>query len=308
MYEVLNMSTDAKNINNLTYTDYYYRLMLMARNVYAWENLPNGIDEKWIERYLFAEGQCMFFFDETFGFMVARCNVNDNLNEQDEPTVLIPVATNYIPRAEGYRNFMGRKIEGAKPKDQCVLIRNNDIMIPTARTIKLFAMRLTEIQRTIDINIHAQRTPVLVRCQERTRLTLKNIYKQWQGNEPVIFGDKSLDDNEAFNVLRTDAPVVFPQLQVQSHSVWNEAMTFIGVNNANMDKRERLVDDEVQANNQQIQLSASIGLKARERACDLINELYNDDLKGKKVSVRMRSKNELEAIITSESEGIKNVC
>ena len=303
MYEVLKMNTTANDINNLTYSDYYYRLMLMARNVYEWQNLPNGIDEKWIERFLYAEGQCMFFYDDKFGFMVARCNVNDNLNEYDEPTRLIPIATNYIPDTNGYINYMGRETN-AKPEAQCVLIRNNDIMIPTARTIRLYALRLTEIERTKDINIHAQRTPVIIRCEERTRLTLKNVYNQWKGNEPVIFGDKTMVDGEPLTVLRTDAPIVFPQLQIQKHAIWNEAMTFLGINNANMDKRERLVDDEVQANNEQIQLSASIGLKARERACTLINELFKDKLTNP-ISVRMRSVEELQRVINEG--GAQNV-
>lgn len=269
-YNVLSAKSIASRLNNLTYTDYYYRLSLLAKSVFKWENLPNGIDEKWIEKYLFNEGKCMFFKDPEKGLMVAKCTIGGNLNYYDEPTSLIPVATNY-GEAKSYVN-----------NEECILIRNNDDMIPTRPTIELFALRLTEISRTIDVNINAQKTPVLIRCSDKARLTLKNVYSQWNGNEPVIYGDKNLD-TEGFDVLKTDSPIVFDKLQIQKHSIWNECMTFLGINNANMDKRERLVDDEVMANNEQIELSAEVMLKSRQLACELINKMF-----GTNISVSLR--------------------
>lgn len=269
MYDVIQMKKIAETLNNLTYTDYFYRLMLLARSVFKWENLPNGIDEKWIERYLFADGKCMFFKDKEKGFMVTKCNPAGSLNHYDEPTLLLGYGTNYT----------GGVLENY---EECVLIRNNDEMIPTSPTIQLYAMKLAEISRTIDINIHAQKTPVLILCNEKQRLTLKHVYNQYAGNEPFIFGEKNLGIDD-FKVLKTDSPIVFDKLQIHKHAIWNECMTFLGINNANMDKRERLVDDEVQANNEQIQMSAQIMLKSRERACELINSMW-----GLNVSVTMR--------------------
>lgn len=271
-YKIMDINTVAKDLNNLTFTDYFYRLMLIARSIFEWKNLPNGIDEKWIERYLFTEGKCVFFKDKKLGFMVAKCTPSGNINNYDEPTNLRPYGTNY----------MGDSLEN---NVECVLIRNNDEMIPTSPTIQLYALRLAEISRTIDININAQKTPVLIRCSEKQRMTLKNVYKQWQGNEPVIFGDKELlRELESMEVLKTDAPVVFDKLQQQKHAIWNECMTFLGINNANMDKKERLVDDEVQANNEQIEACANIMLKSREMACKQINEMF-----GTKISVKLRN-------------------
>ena len=271
MYDVIKMKTIAQELNDRTYTDYFYRLTLLARSVFKWENLPNGIDEKWIERYLFSDGKCMFFMDEEKGFMVSKCTNEGELNYYDEPTILRPVATNYDSE-KSYEN-----------NEECVLIRNNDEMIPTSPTIQLYALRLAELSRTIDININAQKTPVIILCSDKQKLTMKAVYRQWNGYEPVIYGDKNLDI-EGIKVLKTDAPIVFDKLQIQKHAVWNECMTFLGINNANMDKRERLVDDEVQANNQQIEMSAEVMLKARERACELINKRF-----GLEVRVSMRN-------------------
>lgn len=288
---ILSFNSASKDINDLTFTDFYYRLMLLARSVFKWENLPNNIDEKWIERYLFLEGKCMFFKDDKIGLMVSKFTDSGILNFYDEPTELTPVATNYA----SYLEQMGGSIRPYKNGKECVLIRNNDIMIPTSYTIRLYALRLAEIQRTIDINIEAQQTPTLVTGTDKQRLSLLQVYKKWKGHEPVIFGDKSLED-KPLNVLKTDAPIVFDKLQIQKHAIWNEVMTFLGVNNANMDKRERLVDDEVQANNEQIELSAQCMLKAREQACKQINEIF-----GTNISVRMRNIDEIEEI---KKEGV----
>lgn len=290
--EVLSYKSKAKQINNRTYTDYYYRLMLLARSVFEWENLPNGIDEKWIERYLYHEGCCMFYYDDALGYMVAKTAYSDHLNEYDEPTELRPI----------YTNYRGDTIRGYKNNKECVLIRNNDIMLPTAPTIELFAMRLTDIQRSIDININAMKTPVLITGSDKQKLTLKQVFNQWNGFEPVIYGDKSLEQTSV-EALRIDAPVYFDKLQIQKHSFWNECMTFLGINNANMDKRERLVDDEVQANNEQIGLSAAVMLKSRQKACELINSLY-----GLNVSVKLREsvKEQIE-VLEQEKGGAEDV-
>lgn len=267
MYDVISMKSIAQQLNNRTYTDYYYRLMLLARSVYKWENLPNGMDEKWIERYLFNEGQCMFFFDPEKGYMVTKCIDSGSLNYYDEPTTISPIATNYDKSGNLIKNY-----------EEAVIIYNNDERIPTAPTIQLYALRLAELTRTIDINVHAQKTPTLILCSEKQRMTLQHVYKQWNGFEPVIFGDKNLNIDD-IKVLKTDAPIVFDKLQYQKHSYWNECMTFLGINNANQDKRERLVDDEVQANNEQIEQSAQIMLKAREKAVERINKLFNLNIK-----------------------------
>ena len=263
--QLMSIKTFAKSLNDLTFTDYYNRLMLLARSVFKWENLPNNMDERWIENSLFHEGKCVFYNDETRGLMVAQCTADGSLNNYGDPTNITPY---------------GIDIENKSltPGVDCVLIRNNDEMIPTSETLKLFAFRLADISRTIDVNVNAQKTPVLILTTEKGRLTLKNIYTQWNGNEPVIYGDKLLDP-EQFKALRTDAPIVFPQLQVEKQTLWNECLTFLGINNANTEKRERLITDEVEANNDHIDLSGECFLKARQMAADAINEIFGTDIK-----------------------------
>lgn len=291
-YDVLSTRTIAKRINDLTFTDYYYRLMLLARSMFTWKNLPNGIEEKHIEKWLYAWGRCIFFKDDMNGFMIAQCTDSGALNYYDEPTSLTPFGTNF---------FNSKPLENDK---ECVVIRNNYDCIPTKYTIQLYAMRLTELERTIDINVKAQKTPVMIYCSDRQKLSLKNMYTQWAGNEPVIYGDKNILSENPLEVLRTDAPIVFDKLQIQKKQIWNEVMTFLGVNNANMDKRERLVDDEVQANNEQVMMFAQIMLETRKEACKRINEMFGLNIE---VELRTLSDDVLELLDKQVDDGMDEV-
>ena len=273
-----------KDITQATFWDIYTRLTLLATSVFEWSGLPEGIDEKFIERYLYFQGRCMFFKDPTLGWMVTACSDAGMLNYYDEPTRLFPNATNYIPDvAESPEGF------GYENGTECALIMNNDLSKPTAHTIKLYAARLTEMQRTIDVNIKAQKTPYILKVESsQLLLSLKNLFKDVEGFEDCVFVDKSLDVGENVAVLNTSAPIVFDKLAIEKNKLWNEVMTFLGVNNANMDKRERLVDDEVQANNEQIALAADVMLKARERAAKAMSELS-----GLNISVKLRDLHKL---------------
>ena len=268
MNDKLSMESFSEALNDLTFQDYYNRLSMIALSVFKWENLPNNINERWIEKYLFTHGECMFFKHDILGEMVSRCNAV-GINPYDEPTYLMPVIT----------NDPGIELKEYKNNEECVLIKNNDMSLSSINTIRLYAYRLAEIRRTQDINIKAQKTPFIVVMDNNQKMTLKNVYKKYEGNEPVIYVSKGSGVEDSLKVYNTNAPIVFDKLQNQAHQLWNEVMTFLGINNANMDKKERLVDDEVQANNQQIEISFHSMLKARESAAKEINRLFGTKIK-----------------------------
>ena len=274
----------------LTFQDTLIRLSLLAQTVFKWNGLPNGIDEKHLERYLFNEGRCMFYKDSKVGWIITKCADAGTLNFYDEPTALIPVAT------DAHELDLSEK----EPGENCILIYNNDYAYPTVKTILMYAARITEMQRTIDINIHAQKTPVLIKASDKTRLSAKQIYSKWSGFEPLIITDKNLTDGVEMEVLSIAAPVVFDKLAIEKNKLWNECMTFLGINNANMDKRERLVDDEVQANNEQIGYSAEVMLKSRQRAAAAMSKLCGCNIT---VELRKAQKQQTGAEEPKQKEG-----
>ena len=288
MYDTLNFKEMNKKLNNLTFTDYFYRLSLIALSIFKWENLPNGINERWIEKYLFDIGECMFFKDPILGFRVSK-SIDKGINVYNEPIDLEPESTG-LTEPKTYKNGI-----------DAVLIKNNDLSIPTLPTLQLYAYRLADLTRAQDVNITAQKTPILIITSDRQKLTMKNVFNQWSGNEPVIYGDKEMNI-DGVKVLKTDAPIVFDKIQIQKHQLWNEVMTFLGVNNANQDKKERLVDDEVQANNEQVKICLDVMLKARQSACMDINRIFGTNIK---VSARIGIESKIDELNNELNDELK---
>ena len=275
-YPLLSYKTAAQFSNNITFSYYYYKLMLIVKALFEWENLPNSMESRWIEKYLFNEGSCVFFKDKNLGYMVAGVAQNGGVNCYDDPTTITPVAVNYV--------YEGKPLMNG---EDCYLIRNNDLRLPEFGVVRYYAYKLCNLDRAIDVNIEAQKTPTIVRCTDKQRLSLKQAINQRRDNEPVMYVDESLDLN-AITTLDLNPPMVFKDLQIQKHMILNEFFSDIGVNNANMDKKERMVANEVEANNEQVKASEDVLLRSRQEACKKINEIF-----GLNISVKRRELEEI---------------
>lgn len=287
------MNDEIKTIelNALTYHDIYKQLSLLAKNIFEWINLPDTVNERFLERILFEEGKIVFFKDDKFGYVITKCNNKTALNFYEEPTKVTTVAVG--------ENYINKTLDA----DQCVIIRNNCDEIPTRYAVRLYTQRITDAQRTIDVNINQQKTPLIILCDDTQRLTLINLFKKYNGNEPFIFADKSLRDTlDKIKTVDTKAPYLADKLMKYKHDIWNEFYTYIGINNVNSDKRERLITDEVNANNEQIEYSALIMLNERKRACKLINKMFGLNIDVKIRDIKMFNKTENDDIMNIEGD------
>ena len=289
-YQLLSYKSVAQMSNNITFSYYYYKLMLIVNNLFEWGGLPNNMESRWIENYLFSDGQCVFFKDPVMGYMVAGIAQDGGVNCYNDPTTLTPVAVNYV--------YSGN--EPLTNGENCFLIRNNALRLPEFAVVRYYAFKLSNIDRAIDVNIEANKTPIIVKCSDRQRLSLKQAINQRKDNEPVIWTDDKSDINGMVETMSLNPPMVFKDLQVQKHMILNEFFTDIGVNNANMDKRERMVANEVEANNEQVKACEDVLLRSREEACKQINRIF-----GLNISVKRRELDkipEYEDIIKEEEE------
>lgn len=253
-------------INNDTYTDYLMRLRLIATSLFTWKNLDDYAGygaSRFLEQSLYDFGRACFIQDNELGYMALRVNPSDKLNIYELPVRVTAWSIGYT------KDFAF---------DDVVYIMNNELQLPTSNTLRLMAYRLYETERTIDTNLNAQKTPVLIEGDTKTILTLKNIYMQYSGNIPFIFGNKQYDISNKLNVLKTDAPYLIDKLELHKHEIWNEAMTYLGIDNANTDKKERLITDEVESNNDLINYYLNCFYKTRKKACDDINYKYGLDI------------------------------
>ena len=254
---------ESGRINNWSYLHYYQHLTELAISMFEWKNVPDTIDTRFLELALFADGRAIFFKDEELGFLCLRCVSGTQFDVYHNPIHRVAQAVN------GYHRELDEY--------DSVIIWNNLIRTGSMLDVELFSKRLYNLDRAIDVNANAQKTPILIQCEESQRLTMKNVYQKYDGNEPVIYGDKALNPN-GVKVLKTDAPYVADKLYTLKTELWNEALTLFGINNVNITKKERLISDEVKRNQGGTVASRYSRLEARQKACDAINKMFDLNL------------------------------
>ena len=249
--------------NIRTYGEYLERLTELSISMFEWKNLPDSVDPRFLELTLFTDGQAVFFEDEVMGFLGLQVIINGPLD-----VYRVPI---------GRRAFAVNGYQKNLDISDSVIIYNNYLRTNSVAMVKLYAKRLYNLDRIIDINADAQKTPVLVQGTEQQRLTLLNLYKEYDGNAPVIFGDKNLDIN-ALKCIKTDAPYIADKIYQLKTQIWNEALTYLGISNLNIQKKERLVSDEVIRNQGGTIASRYSRLEARREACEKINDMFGLDI------------------------------
>ena len=274
-------------LNNLTFKVIYDKYKLISLNAFEWRRLPKGMKERHIENVLFKLGKVLFFRDPRMSYMALPCDPLGNGRGYGDPL--------------GYR-ATGHNYSREYDADNCVVIENNKLQLPTHDFVMFYANKLFEAERTIDVNVKANKTPVVVLCDDKDVLSFKRIFQQVDGNSPAVFADRSLNlDN--MQALDLKAKFLGNELMNYKKSVENELLTFLGINNIPSEKKERLITDEANSNNQLIDSFFELGLEARQRACEEINKLYGLDVTVKR---RERVINN-ESVETVEKDGGTNV-
>ena len=251
-------------LNNQSYIQYVNRLTELSISMFEWKNLPPTVDRRYIELELFKNGSVVYFNDEIIGDLCLDCIASGRLDVYGEP---------YIRRAYSRYNQYQKML---KPNNS-VIIWNNYLRTNSVLDVEIFSRRLWLIDRIIDVNVNAQKTPVLVQGTEKQRLTLLNLYKEFDGNAPFIFGDKNLDLN-ALKAISTDAPFISDKLYQLKTQIWNEALTYLGISNINIQKKERLITDEVTRNQGGTVASRYSRLDCRRMAVDKINAMFGTNI------------------------------
>ena len=227
--------------------------------MFEWKNLPDTISPRYLEMNLFKMGKCVFFKDEIVGYLALPVAINDRMGFNDEPIKRHAFAQN------GYHRDLTDK--------DSVMIYNNIIRQNSLLDVVKYSRMLYELDRSIEVNARAQKTPYVIVCDENERLSFLNLYKEVDGNSPVVFGDKDLDLHK-MQVLNTNAPFVADKLYTLKTQTWNEALTHLGISNVNIQKRERLISDEVNRQSGGTIASRYSRLEMRRLACKQINDMF----------------------------------
>ena len=245
-------------LNNLTFKTLHDKYKLIAQNAHTWEGLPDGIEERHVERWLYSHGRAVFFRAPGQGYMCLEVHDGGNLNPYGDPL-------NYRAVAYGQQWLL--------QADDCVIIRNNILNLATDPFIMFYVNKLTEAERTMDVNLKACKTPIIFACDDKDVLSFKRMFQQVDGNVPACFVDRGLN-LDSITAFQTGVKFMGNDIQTYVRGIESELLTFLGENNVSFEKRERSITDEVNANNQLIQSFAQLQLQARQKACEAINEKF----------------------------------
>lgn len=250
-------------LNNRSYEYYFYRLKELAISMFDWKGLPSTVDPRYIELGLFDNNCMVYFRDEVMGDLCLNCLPQSMLNVYGDPM-----------KRRAYSKY--NKYQRQLSDKDSVIIWNNYLRISSYNAVDLFARRLSNLDRIIDVNCNAQKTPVMVTANEQQRMTMINLYKEYDGNQPFIFGDKMLDQN-SLKTLNTNAPYVADRIYEMKRNLWNEALNYLGIS-AVIDKRERMIKQEAmmtQGDNVSARYSR---IRSRQEAVEKINAMFGTSI------------------------------
>lgn len=284
---------NAKYFTGVTYSTWFNRLYNIAISRFEWLNLPDTCNEKFIEQVLFFNGFMVGYKDTALNsFLIMPCTNNSVLDIFGYPAKV---------NAYGYNGYTAQNLtpytitlREEPTKADAALLYANYSRCPDLPATLYFARKLTKIDRTIDVNINVQKTPYIISCGENQRLTVANMFKQVDNFEPAIITTKfyGLNGEKPINVMDLKPPFVADKMQTLKRQVYQEALTYLGIEANTSEKAERQVTEELTANMGETESMRQSPLASRKQFCKEFNKIY-----GTNIDVKFRSDLQLSQIM-----------
>ena len=267
--------------NNFRLGLIYNKYKMLSLNMFRWEGLPQTIESRHIENSLFNYGLCLIVNDDDLGFISVPCNYGAYMNVNNVPTEVITCGFNYIKTFDYIR----------KDKNKCQLILNNDLAIGNEQYIFDYAQRMFEVENCIRVNINQQKFPWFVNTTPNSKKTMEEMFKKVMNGDPYILGSK--DQIGSVEVLTLNTPYIADKLNQYKYELEREVLSFHGLNN-NFEKKERLLVDEVNSNNDFIDRNVELMYRQRQLACESLNKKFGWNVKVINLNEETKDKQKLE--------------
>lgn len=287
----------------------------LAVNRFKWTNLPKSIDPRFLEITLLINGLAIFYWEDRYDkLLVAKASATGYVNFMDWPleyTVIGPgsqvndingQATMIPKRLSGFIPFADTRNKDAQR--QAFPMWPNFFRQSELDTIEIYASRLATTDTTLEINTENARQNKFVTASTNSQLSMVNLVRQQTEGVRVI---QAKDPGLLENLQAIDLginPDLFDKLSIIRTRWWNECMGLLGIDNANQDKKERLVAAEVGANDSQTDSMRYVALQARQQALEYINEIFKDKLTDGPIKVEFNAEVEAQAQAMAANNGI----
>jgi hypothetical protein len=266
----------------------------LALNRFCWTGFPDTVDTRFVEMALLFNGCAVAYNDEDYEkFLVVKANGAGSVNMVDNPvafTVFGPgsytqskgVGDPVMYRSKNIRAYLPMTFDRLSKRDKGrvgVPIWPNYLRQPEIDVIEVYATRLSQADRTLEINSFNARQNKVIKTSPNTQLSAINFKRKIEEGVNGIQVTAPFDEAVAVEALDLGInPDVFDKLKGLRNSWWNECMGLLGIDNANQDKKERLVAAEVGANDSQADSMRFVSLNARRIACKQIKEVFGYDV------------------------------
>lgn len=248
--------------NRNSFIFYYYWIKLLFLSMFKWENLPLGCDSDFIELNLFEKGIVSFANSDKYGIINLEV-LGQDYNNYNKISFFTGSAGDFKMQCNPYNS---------------VIVQNNILNIPSMGFACYFAEKISKIDRLYDTNLINQKTPLIFKASPEEYHTLQNIINDIYSNSPIIKTKKNYKLNDNVEVLETKVDYLLDKLRDEKNSCFAEILTFMGINNVNIDKKERLISSEANANNELISMDLHIFLSKRQEAVEKINKLFGTNI------------------------------
>lgn len=248
----------------------------IAISSFTYENLPKTVNPRYIELALFGDGKGVWFEDDVVGMLALNCVNKGRFDVYGESI-----------NRRAYSKYNHYQVELTNKNS--VIMWNNMLRTNSVDVVDYYARKFAEIDCTIAVNVRGQKTPVLLQGTEQQRMTLINMYKEYDGNSPLICATDGLDVTNAIKSIPTVAPYVSDKLTELRKELWEQCMSYLGISTQE-NKRERLLRNEILMNESQAFANRRSRLGERKRAVEKINEMFGTDIRVEYNSIDMDSR------------------
>ena len=253
-------------LNNFqSYLNYKGQLLSLAKNVFLYENMPENIDMSFARNRIVTTGSIAFFKDELFGVLALSYNIIGNLDIYGRPNRI-----QVYSKSNGYTRELTR--------DEFVIMYDNTEKMSLMPLIVQYSERLALCERVIDTNLSQQKTPRIWKAPQEKIASLKALVNNVDGNIEQIIAYDDLTAKD-IDIILEPAPFVSDKVQIEKEKIYNEYLRCIGISSVNIQKKERLITDEIEASQGGSIVMRYNRYEPRKKAIDKINEKWGLNIK-----------------------------
>ena len=257
--------------NNALY--YYFSRYLVQKiiGIYEFKNLP----ETWAENYflyaLFLEGRVGVIDTDRYGVIPQSCNLAGyNVFRQPRYMLVANPLLEHLPKLEIGIN--------------CELIKMQPDYMSPLDIVSTYAELLALCMESAGVNLLNSKLSFVFAAGNKTQAeAFKKLYDQIASGQPAVFIDKELfneDGSRNWDVFFQNLKQNYVTGDILNDMVkiTDRFNTTIGIPNANTEKRERLITDEVNANNADTETLADLWLRTMQGDIKRVNKMFGLDL------------------------------